>query len=162
MKCPEIHKPGKCNNKFNIDNPYCINCKNDGHPANYRNCPNFKEIQNRKEVVKSKQQEHFLEKQKMLNNFKRPELSYSKVVAPHTSQANIYNNLPKNNMQNHSAFNKSQSSPWDQACGDMFGLKLTDTLRRFQEFVPSFNAMTDPIDKKIALFEFFANLSYIK
>ena len=38
VKCPETHEPGSCTRDGDLP-PYCVNCGEEGHPANYRGCP---------------------------------------------------------------------------------------------------------------------------
>lgn len=50
VKCPVTHEYGKCPRDIDLElkkssPPYCINCKTDGHSANYRGCPSLKEVQ---------------------------------------------------------------------------------------------------------------------
>lgn len=149
VKCIEQHGPGQCPKTDRTTEPYCINCNKTGHPANYRQCPKYQELQARKEQVRKQQEEQQLEKRQMYNNYYTPHRSYSKTVQPRIS----------NNSQIQSKSIKSGASTWDQTCNSMFGLDFTDTLREFYNFTPSFNAIQDPIQKKITLFEFFAKIT---
>lgn len=43
VKCDQKHAPGECQrSKSDSSDPYCINCRSNGHPANWRGCPVFK------------------------------------------------------------------------------------------------------------------------
>ena len=157
VKCAENHAPGNCQKLDRNTNPFCINCKQDDHPANYRQCPKYKELMARKEQQKNQNREKEIAKQHMFNRYINPSISYASVTA--TNRFNQAVNKPKIIPHKIPTVETSHKSPWDQACGDMFGLNLVDTLRSFQDFVPKFNAISDPINKKIALFKFFANVN---
>ncbi|GFX41716.1 PRE_C2HC domain-containing protein [Trichonephila clavipes] len=48
LKCSKQHRTGECLIKERLDTPHCINCDKDGHTANWRNCPAFPKIKNKK------------------------------------------------------------------------------------------------------------------
>ncbi|GFW13546.1 hypothetical protein TNCV_1210121 [Trichonephila clavipes] len=48
LKCSKEHRTGECPIKERLATPHCINCDKDGHPANWRNCPAFPKIKNKK------------------------------------------------------------------------------------------------------------------
>ncbi|GFV62857.1 nucleic-acid-binding protein from transposon X-element [Trichonephila clavipes] len=48
LKCSKEHRTGECPIKERLDTPHCINCNTDGHPANWRSCPAFPKIKNKK------------------------------------------------------------------------------------------------------------------
>lgn len=61
VKCNNQHGPGNCNfsqgNKINKNQIYCVNCKNDGHPASYRECPILIELKKKaKETFNSRKE----------------------------------------------------------------------------------------------------------
>ncbi len=44
VKCDQTHLPGECtHNKAEKINPTCVNCGEEGHPANWRGCSYYKE-----------------------------------------------------------------------------------------------------------------------
>lgn len=154
VKCIENHAPGECQKQDRTNEPFCINCNKLGHPANYRQCPKYQELQERKDKLRQQQQEQQIAKQQMYNRYYNPGVSYSRTVAPraqYSSQSTQDNSRP--------TVPNTNASSWDQTCTGMFGLNFTDTLRQFYDFTPKFNAIQDPIVKKITLFEFFAKLT---
>lgn len=49
VKCSEKHGTGECKLEVNDNSkPFCVNCKNLGHPANWRGCPFFLQYSQRK------------------------------------------------------------------------------------------------------------------
>ncbi|GFV25521.1 nucleic-acid-binding protein from transposon X-element [Trichonephila clavipes] len=48
LKCSKEHRTGNCPIKERLHTPHCINCDSDGHPANWRSCPAFPKIKNKK------------------------------------------------------------------------------------------------------------------
>lgn len=51
VKCDKKHLPGECLHvRTDESYPYCVNCENEGHPANWRGCPSYKDY-----VAKRKQ-----------------------------------------------------------------------------------------------------------
>lgn len=53
VKCNCSHEPGGCLLPKGInDNPFCINCQQSGHPANWRGCPEYKKyLSNKKQKI---------------------------------------------------------------------------------------------------------------
>lgn len=152
IKCKDNHGPGECQKTDRTTEPYCTNCKLVGHPANYRQCPKYLELQERRSKVRQQNEEAQFAKKQMYNHYYNPSISYSKIASTHTQ--------PKTNCQPiQPKTSKPGSSSWDQTCNGMFGLNFSDTLRQFHDFMPSFNSIQDPITKKITLFEFFAKLT---
>ncbi|KAI8122414.1 RNA-directed DNA polymerase from mobile element jockey [Lucilia cuprina] len=49
VKCDQHHLPGECNrNENDNSNPKCVNCGEEGHPANWRGCTFYKNYVSRK------------------------------------------------------------------------------------------------------------------
>lgn len=108
VKCAQNHEPGECRTKIQYDstqneqgedqtritsNAHCVNCGNDGHPANYRNCPAYKKIlKSKKErLQQQKQQQKF--KINSINNIVNSKVSYAKVLKQnHYNHANVNTN----------------------------------------------------------------------
>lgn len=93
VKCDQPHNPGECP-RSNLDSnssdskPYCINCKQFGHPASYRGCPKLKEIKQKIEDRKLKIQADREKKSKSFKNIIKPNISYSQITSnskPETS-----------------------------------------------------------------------------
>lgn len=62
VKCKEEHLPGNCqrntNNK-NDDEVFCANCQTNGHPANYKGCPKYKQkVAERVKIAQKKKEQH--------------------------------------------------------------------------------------------------------
>lgn len=48
VKCDQYHTHGECARiRSETSESYCVNCKYDGHPANWRGCPTYKNYINR-------------------------------------------------------------------------------------------------------------------
>ncbi|CAL7937378.1 unnamed protein product [Xylocopa violacea] len=94
VKCNTPHNPGECSVKPSDTTgdenanaqPYCVICKNHGHPASYRGCPKIKEI---KQKIIDKRTQNKIEKEnnlQLLNKFTNPNISYSSITAKNNPQ----------------------------------------------------------------------------
>ncbi|CAK9806153.1 Nucleic-acid-binding protein from transposon X-element [Anthophora plagiata] len=90
VKCEVPHNPGECPRSIKMDTddsekepsqPFCINCKQYGHPASYRGCPRLKELKQKIEARKLQMKEEQERKIKAYNNIIKPNISYSSIVA---------------------------------------------------------------------------------
>lgn len=53
VKCDQKHLPGECQReKTETSNPHCVNCGENGHPANWKGCPAYKKyVANKNERI---------------------------------------------------------------------------------------------------------------
>ncbi|GFW12197.1 nucleic-acid-binding protein from transposon X-element [Trichonephila clavipes] len=80
LKCSKEHRTGECPIKERLATPHCINCDKDGHPANWRNCPAFPKIKNKKGAPAENR------------NKATPKTFTSKLATPAISYANATSN----------------------------------------------------------------------
>ena len=149
VKCAENHGPGNCTKIDRTVDAFCVNCNSNGHPANYRKCPKYSELMDRKKLLQQKLEQQRVAKGQMYSHYLKPNVSYAKVAT----------NVPSLNIQPITNKKPDENNQWDQTCSDLFGLDFTGTLTEFINFMPRFNAITDPLIKKVKLFEFFAKVT---
>lgn len=80
VKCNLQHEKGNCQQISNEDDKsklYCVVCKKYGHPASYKGCEVYKQLQNR---LTSKKKQIVEAKQKTFNHFVNPETSFASIV----------------------------------------------------------------------------------
>ena len=82
VKCDQKHGPKECKYNNNENNsPYCVICKQIGHPASYRGCPKTKEIKekikNKLQTIKNKREE----KLQQISNYINPSHTFADVTA---------------------------------------------------------------------------------
>lgn len=98
VKCNETHEVGKCNVPNEAENDrdklFCVLCNKYGHPASYKGCEKYKELQNK---VKARRQ--LLKQNTKINpNLVNPNISYANTVRHEFPSDNLPNvNM---NMQN--------------------------------------------------------------
>ena len=84
VKCENNHKPGECSITERVDKSilYCVNCKEKGHPANFKGCPFMLFAQ------------HLFDynKQKIQSNRKSKFNKISREVSNHLSYSNAFKN----------------------------------------------------------------------
>lgn len=80
VKCNETHEIGKCNVPNETENErdklFCVLCNKYGHPASYKGCEKYKELQNK---IKARRQ--LLKQNSKINpNFVNPNISYANTL----------------------------------------------------------------------------------
>lgn len=78
--------------------------------------------------------------------------TYSRIVRPRIPPTS-------SNARMQPTITKPGTSSRDRTCNGMIELNFTDTLRQIYDFTPTVNAIKDQIQKRITLFEIFANLT---
>lgn len=93
VKCNQKHLPGECQRqKTDSSSPYCVNCDEEGHTANWRGCPTFKKyVAKRKERI----QKAIEEKEAAKINVRRT--INASLVSPGKSFANLFNSESQQN-----------------------------------------------------------------
>ncbi|XP_055388421.1 nose resistant to fluoxetine protein 6-like isoform X2 [Condylostylus longicornis] len=71
VKCGENHKIGECKirSEDGRDKLYCTLCKQHGHPASYKNCPEYKRRMQIKEELKIKLKQNITQRHMSYNNY---------------------------------------------------------------------------------------------
>jgi len=104
VKCIESHKPGEC--KISDKEPdkeiYCVLCKQNGHPASYRGCPYYKNLETKLKTNRSSNVKKTQEKQnQFINNYVKSNVSFADIIqdkrTPVSSKNTMKNNLTINN-----------------------------------------------------------------
>lgn len=95
VKCDQKHEPGQCQRKQNDPgDPYCVNCKEAGHTANWRGCPTYKNyVEKRKESIRIALEA----KEAARNNVRR--VVSSSFVSPGKSFSNLFNSHNQQNQK---------------------------------------------------------------
>lgn len=85
VKCNETHDIGKCaQNKVaenERDKLYCVLCNKYGHPASYRGCEKYKELQKKLQEKKQNLEQNKINKSSMYIN---PNMSFANIVQTNT------------------------------------------------------------------------------
>lgn len=98
VKCGESHTPGECKIKESDgrDALSCILCKQKGHPASYRSCPVYKEIEKKKEEKKIALHDKIRNRYEMFNNYSNKNFSYANALK-NNNKKNSFNDSNVNN-----------------------------------------------------------------
>lgn len=79
VKCVQEHPHGECTKHPTDNEVACVNC-NGNHPANYRGCQVYKDLQKRINDKKKRDREAQEGRQAAFNNFRRQNMSYANVM----------------------------------------------------------------------------------
>ncbi|XP_076288585.1 uncharacterized protein LOC143213027 isoform X1 [Lasioglossum baleicum] len=110
VKCEFDHKPGECLRSANSpaelekSTPYCVNCKQHGHPASYRGCPKILEIKEKIEARKLEFQTDKDNRRKFTSNYTKSGISFSQIasnIKTHTDTTSHVNAKQTNTPQIH-------------------------------------------------------------
>lgn len=96
VKCNQSHEIGKCSittvNEHEREKLFCVLCNKFGHPASYRGCEKYKDLQN-----KVKQRRSLLKQNPRVNpSYVNPNISYANILKPDATQPTgngAYNNI---------------------------------------------------------------------
>ena len=97
VKCKETHTKGQCtimeSSEENKEKLYCVVCQKYGHPASYKGCQKYKELQE-----KLRQRKKIFNQNKTINNnsFINPNVSFSSILKNPPNQ-DINNNFYQSN-----------------------------------------------------------------
>lgn len=96
VKCNQSHLPGECSiveTNINKSNIFCVTCNAFGHPASYRGCPNYKNmiVRLRKKIELQKEQKQL--RQRAVNRFTRPSVSFADLFRPTAPQQSHQNGV---------------------------------------------------------------------
>lgn len=149
VKCTSDHGPGQCPrtldpNIANETSPSCVNCNAD-HPANYRGCPYYAKIIERKQA--QRQQQHTVQQNKTVQNpryaLRSEQISYAAALASPAQ--------PTVQTQNPIDFLNAE-------CNKYFNLDITMLHSKLKLFYPKYVAL-DEDKRAIALLGFTMTLS---
>lgn len=144
VKCQDNHLPGNCPRSLdqqltNETPPACVNCKAIGHPANFRGCPYYTQILQRKQKQVPAQQPH----QPAQHAMRTADKSFASV-------------LKKNNPTTQMPANIFDL--FDDECKKHFNMEFAELHIKLKEFYPIYVNL--PADKKaMALMGFTLSLS---
>lgn len=181
VKCTENHLPGECllkkcdevmphskeNEESNIASktePSCVNCGQSGHPANYRNCPMYKNIMRRKQERINDQRIQQEQRNRYISNHVKQNMSYSKVVNSNLNNLVDFPQLNKTraninyNLENVENNNSNAFSFFESECQKMFGSDFFTLIGKVQEFIPIYKQITSTAQKQITLLKFMLTL----
>lgn len=90
VKCDTQHKPGECTRiRSDTSDPFCVNCGETGHPANWKGCPTYKKyIATRQQKIDKARED----KATAINTVNRavnsisPEKSFANLFQPRANQ----------------------------------------------------------------------------
>ena len=189
VKFREDHDPKQCPMNIypvtgiNIDEieennirppPGCVNCGKSGHPANFRSCPVYKKLENRRKnkIEKQKKEqpkEENKRKEKYYNNFINPNKSFASTVdagIKNNSNTNIIipltQELPSNtnttkNQQPAQLFNNAFSYI-NEECNNILGSDFCAIIDKIQKILPAYKNVIDIREKHTVLIQFMLSL----
>lgn len=173
VKCSENHLTNECNNvkkilekkvdplsgeiiTTTITVPKCVNCGQEGHPANYSKCPArlsyINKLNEKKEINRKITQNRNNFIKNSINNYVKPNLSYAQQL--HNQQ------IPQIVSQMNTTQNNIKSpnfSFFEKECEDKLGDNLFNIIEKVDEFVPYYKTLPEH-KKKIALLTFIMSL----
>lgn len=159
VKCLEVHEPGACARiDRNEGTPKCVNCKGD-HPANYKNCPVFKDVLQSR--LRSQQTRVNTNNEISTSNGLRiPGKSFVQAMSNDNSRNHAASTfqtypIPKNNK-----INKDLTNFVDVLPNELFGCSLHVLLRKISDFNQQFNNITDNTEQKLAYLNFISSLCF--
>lgn len=180
VKCTNTHLPGNCPNNIaqqpmdtseststdpdrdSKPKPSCVNCGQEGHPANYRNCPAYKILVQRKrdriEEIHREQQKRITANQEQVNNYRKPNITFTDIVKGNT-------HTPKQNLINSHTLTQSKQTEQSDAldfiqneCNANLGCDISTVINKIKIFLPRYKALTDITSKQISLIKFIMSL----
>lgn len=160
VKCGNGHERGKCLLEGVLPkvNLYCVLCKKNGHPANYRGCPTFQKVIEDK-IKNKNQKKNNVDFQHA--NFVRD--SASRFVSPNFSFANVAgggNGVSVNS--------NAKSSPPSNKMLDLlnneslynFGCDYATLNVKFSNYMENLNSAKSPLARSSALLNFILETQY--
>lgn len=144
VKCQESHLPGHCPRSLdqqlaNDTPPACVNCKTIGHPANFRGCPYYTQILQRKQKQAQVQPPH----QPTQHSMRTADKSFASVL----KKSSTTTAQPPN-----------MFDFFDNECKKHFNMEFAELQTKMKEFYPTYINL--PADKKaMAIMGFTLSLS---
>lgn len=138
--CNEEHEPKKCFKPVN-EKPYCINCKEYGHPASFRGCKFYRKYI---EILRNQRLERMNKNQQAIqttlaNMYRVDNKSYSDVTK----------NFKNNNTENTSASDVGAiSSFMTNEAQNLFGCSLFTLINKINQFLPKYKLITKKEEKQ--------------
>lgn len=173
VKCSEKHLTIDCNNIKTIKEtkvdpvtgeivtntitiPKCVNCGQEGHPANYSKCPSrlayIHNLREKREINQRITQNRKKFIQKSINNYVQPSISYAQQL--HNPQIN-YNKEQTNTTYNN--INSTNFEYFENECNEKLGDNLFNIIGKVNDFVAHYKNLPDN-NKKVALLTFIMSL----
>lgn len=193
VKCTNEHEPGKCQLRPKdttiqedvIDEeqpatnsiPKCVNCKKEGHPASYRNCPMYKKIKQRteeREKIRREQHQQIIDDnwQSANNQTTSKVITVNQKTFPnlpiprfHSPSKESDNNTANKSYSQHlkTTFTEANNSNnamsfIDNECANLFGTDLMSIVTEVQNFIPAYRQQQTKNEKQMFLIKFILRL----
>lgn len=159
VKCCITHLPGAC--PTDVDqitprpDPKCVNCGENGHPANFRGCATYKTLRSKMEERKQQSRDQQAARQRSYNNFVQPNTSYASRVFNNTNvNANAHNGGVLNTNMN-TQVGPIQGFDINNECTTRFGYSFDQMMSNLTKFAPIYARATD---KSSALIQFMISI----
>lgn len=169
VKCTGVHEPKKCPRQSNEDLNVpiaCVNCKENGHPANYRGCNTYRKFeQSRKNKIYearnriNQHQEASRFAQQSARNLVNKKMSFADIVSGKNSrdyQTEITSQpiqVPTPNIT------VTDAKSFCTTTGNiLFGCDLFTLMRKINDFLPTFNSINNLSDQQSAYINFAFDL----
>ena len=169
-KCKLVHDYGVCNVKLSDENPQppsCVNCGEIGHPANYRNCSKYKEIEARFKKRRDDLKNNRNFKARSFNNYRKPNLSYAGATRSALNERLLSTDsfpILKDRIKKTSNANNLTApiggfNILNEETHNLFGCDLFALITKVNQFIPNYKKISDVTEKKIKLLTFIMDLS---
>lgn len=180
VKCPLSHTPGQCNRTDrNEGQPYCVNCAQHGHPANFGQCPKYLEFLGAREVKKDSQRKPLTDVPHRPNNYANDNTPYSAALKNNTQQrtnnpiptsrmvdfpvlpstTHSIPNVPRTNEKNTNDHITNNLDFLNSQFRKYFNTDMMEFARKINQVVNFLKGSPDPGQAKQALFNFAYELA---
>lgn len=145
VKCEGNHEPGGCQLKKTENSvPYCINCKQFDHPANFKGCPHYENyLHNRKTIMKNALQKR--ETNQILTQTKK-----SNSVTQGTPFADLFKKNPKIGFSDSNSSENNPLNEFFELSEELFGTSVSDLMSKISNFIKKINQIDTIEQKRIA------------
>lgn len=172
------HSPSCCplndkmtNGKNDPINLFCCNCRQHGHTANYKKCPKYIELIERRNQKNEQSKEKTSSSHPKFQSFvekgitfadKLTQSSQSSNQHTHRSRSRNKSSTREASVSNARPNNKSRktidSNSLSDDCNQYFGKDLFTTLAEIKKFIPQYNSFSAK-QKPVKLLEFLFNIT---
>ena len=176
VKCNDTHEIGKCARTADEPTkPFCVNCGETGHPANYRGCPHHKQLVQKVRNKKGRKAEKAVLEvnwenksyastlKKGINNnitnntFKTTpkEIDQHSIATP----VKLPENKPATGKKNsHYSNNIDPNAFCTYESINLFGCDLFTLMNKINNFLPSYSILTNKSDRQATYLQFVFSL----
>lgn len=165
VKCDEEHEIGECKRKNREDGkPYCVLCKSEGHPANYRGCPAMQQLIERRRAKSASVKQQAAANQAAVAAAIVPGKSFADLLKPKPKPIQKPPKpkpttptvpKPKSSIQDRLTYRPPiTQSTFLADSQEFFGCDFLGLLGKINSFLPSYEACPNTSEKKSLYLKF--------